>query len=103
MTDSPLTGAQKTYLRGQGQKLDATLKVGHGGLTPGFFIEFANQIKGEELVKVRFVGFERDKRALLCEEIAEKGQAALISAVGHTAVFYKENPTLTLRSIVFPD
>ena len=77
--------------------------MGQSGLTPGLFIEFANQIKTQELIKVRFVGFERDKRAELCDEIAAKAKATLIAAVGHTAVFYKENLELTCRSIVFPD
>ena len=103
MSDIALTGAQKTYLRGQGQKIDATLKVGHAGLTDGFFIEFANQIRSAELIKVRFVGIERDQRAAMGEEIAKRGKAALISAVGHTAVFYQENADMTRRSIVFPD
>ena len=39
MYEFPLTGAQKSFLRGLGQQLDATLKLGKGGLTPTFFAE----------------------------------------------------------------
>ena len=39
MYEFPLTGAQKSYLRGAGQTIDPGLKVGRGGLTPEFFAD----------------------------------------------------------------
>jgi len=38
MAEIPLTGAQRTRLRGLGQKLEPSLKVGKAGLTPAFFV-----------------------------------------------------------------
>lgn len=66
MYDFPLTGAQKTYLRGLGQRLDPTLKVGKSGLTPDFYKELQRALNASELVKLRFLGADRDERATLC-------------------------------------
>ena len=56
MENLPLTGAQKSKLRGLGQKLDATLKVGKDGLTPTFITELSRALRGHALIKLRSVG-----------------------------------------------
>jgi RNA-binding protein len=92
MYDFPLTGAQKSFLRGRGQTLEAALKVGRGGLTPAFFAELQKQLRAHELVKLRFLGAEREERAALCVQIADEGRCVCVGAVGHTALFYRQNP-----------
>ena len=102
MYNFPLTGGQKTYLRGLGQQLDPALKLGKGGLTPAFFAELQKQLKNHELVKLRFLGIERDERAALCEQIADEGRCVCVGAVGHTALFYRQNPDPAERQIALP-
>lgn len=102
MYEFPLTGAQKSFLRGLGQKLEPALKLGKGGLTPAFFGELQKQLRANELVKLRFLGAERDERATLCTQIADEGRCVFIGAVGHTALFYRRNPEPAERSIDLP-
>lgn len=102
MYEFPLTGAQKTFLRGLGQTLDPVLKIGKSGLTPAFYAELQKQLKLHELVKLRFLGAERDERAAFCTQIADEGRCIFISAVGHTALFYRQNPTPADRGIELP-
>lgn len=102
MYDFPLSGAQKTYLRGLGQQLEPALKLGKGGLTPTFFAELQKQLRQHELVKLRFLGAERDERAALCAQIADEGRCVCIGAVGHTALFYRQNPEPAERTIDLP-
>jgi RNA-binding protein len=83
------TPAQKAHLRGLGQLLDASVKVGKGGLTPGIFAEIGRQIGARELVKLRFAGIERDERSALCKQIAGKLSCACVGTVGNTALFYR--------------
>jgi RNA-binding protein len=100
--DQPiLTGAQKTLLRGLGQRLEPALKVGKGGLTPAFFIELQRHLGANELVKLRFLGSNRDEQAAFCVVIAETSQCTCVGAVGHTALFYQPNPTA--RRIALPE
>ena len=92
MDQPTLTGAQKSRLRGLGQQLDASLKLGKGGLTPAFFAELQRRFKANELIKLRFLGAARDERAALCSQIAEEGRCQCVGAVGHTALFYRPKP-----------
>jgi RNA-binding protein len=103
MYEFPLSGSQKTYLRGLGQRLDPTLKVGKSGLGPEFYKELQRCLNAEELIKIRFLGAERDERASLCNTIADEGRCICVGAVGHTALFFRQNPNPERRSIELPD
>jgi RNA-binding protein len=102
MYEFPLTGAQKSFLRGLGQSLQPALKVGKGGITAEFFRELQKQLRAHELVKLRFLGAERDERAALCDQIADEGRCLCIGSVGHTALFYRRNPEPAERQIDLP-
>lgn len=102
MYDFPLTGAQKTYLRGLGQRLDPALKVGRAGLTPEFYKELQRCLNGSELVKLRFLGADRDERVALCTQIADEGRCVCVGAVGNTALFYRQQPDVARRHIELP-
>ena len=102
MYDFPLSGAQKSFLRGLGQKLEPALKLGKGGLTPTFYIELQKQLRAHELVKLRFLGTERDERTALCAQIADEGRCVCVGSVGHTALFYRRNPEPAERSVDLP-
>jgi len=101
MDQPSLTGAQKTFLRGLGQRLEPAIKVGKGGLTPSFFDELQRHLRANELVKLRFLGSDRDEQAAFCVVIAETSQSACVGAVGHTALFYLPNPAA--RRISLPE
>ena len=102
MYDFPLTGAQKTHLRGLGQTLEPALKLGKAGLTPEFFKELQRQLNNHELIKLRYVGIERDERAALNDRIADEGRCLCVGAVGHTALFYRRQPDPARRAIELP-
>jgi RNA-binding protein len=102
MYDFPLTGAQKSFLRGLGQKLAPSLKLGKGGLSPAFLTELQNGLRAHELVKLRFLAVERGDRAELCEQIANEGRCVFVGAVGHTALFYRQHPEAAERTVQLP-
>ena len=102
MYDFPLTGAQKSFLRGLGQKLDATLKLGKGGLTPAFLTELQHGLRAHELIRIRLLGIERSEREELCTKIADEGRCVFVGAVGHTALFYRQHPEPAERGVQLP-
>lgn len=102
MYDFPLTGAQKTYLRGLGQRLEASLKIGRAGLTPAFFNELQRTLNANELIKLRFLGADRDERAALCAQIADEGRCVCVGTVGHTALFYRRQTDPQRRMVNLP-
>jgi RNA-binding protein len=91
MDASTLTGREKTRLRGLGQKLSPSLKIGKAGLTPAFLAELQRQFRGTELVKLRLLGVERAGKEPLCDQIAAEGRCTSLGAIGHTALFYRRN------------
>ena len=99
MENDTLTGAQKKYLRGLGQRLDPALKLGKSKLTPTFLSELQLQLRAHELVKIRFLGIERSERTALCDQIAIEGRCHFISTVGHTALFYREHADPEQRAL----
>ena len=99
MYDFPLTGAQKTFLRGVGQTLEASVKIGKGGLSPEFLKELNKHLNARELIKLRFVAADRDERAALATQIADEGRCVFVSSVGATALFFRQNPDPTKRVI----
>jgi len=99
MYDFPLTGAQKTFLRGLGQTMEPALKVGKGGLTDAFFKELQHHLNTRELVKLRFLGADRHERAELLDRLADEGRCVVAGAVGATALLYRQNPDPARRVI----
>ena len=53
-------------------------------------------------MKLRFLGTERDERAVLCAQIADEGRCVCVGAVGHTALFYRQHPEPAARKIELP-
>lgn len=92
MTAISLTGAQKVQLRGLGQKLSDSLRVGRHGPTPTLFSELNRQLATRELVKLRFEGTDREARAALCDRLAAETSCLCVGAVGHTALFWRPGP-----------
>jgi len=86
-----LTGAQKSRLRGLGQRMDPSVRVGKEGLTPAMLAEMRRQLSKSELVKLRFAGSPRDVRAALCLQLSESTGSVCVGSVGQTgqtALFY---------------
>ena len=56
------------------------------------FAELQKLLRVHELVKLRFLGADRDERAVLGKQIADEGRCVCVAAVGHIALFYRQNP-----------
>jgi RNA-binding protein len=84
-----LTGAQKSRLRGLGQTLADSLRIGRAGSTPALLAELDRQLGTRGLVKVRFENPDRDERAALCEALAAQASCLCVGAVGRTALFWR--------------
>jgi RNA-binding protein len=88
--------SEKAWLRGRGQLLEPLLRLGRQGVTPEFVTELNRLIDANELVKVKFVEF-KEERKTLAPKIAEQSNSELIGLVGHTALYYRQQPDATKR------
>ena len=87
-----LTGKQKKYLRGLGNRLETKVVVGHGGLSDNCLKNIDAILNKDEIAKVRLQpasGLDRHEAA---EKIAELTSSHLIKVFGSTILIYRENP-----------
>ena len=103
MSTLSLTGAQRTFLRGKGQLLQPSIKVGHGGLSEAVLGELDRHLVRAELVKVRFLDADRAQQAALCQEMNAKVPSAFLGSVGRTSLFYRPAADPSDRRIVLPE
>jgi RNA-binding protein len=94
-----LTGKQRRYLRGLGQRLAATLHVGVEGVTDAVVRQCDAQLEAHELIKVRVSENAPEDRHETAEALATRTRAHLAQVIGRTALLYrarKEEPTIVL-------
>lgn len=98
---SELSGKQRRYLRALGQRLAATLHVGHDGVTDAVVRQADAELEAQELIKVRVSENAPGSRHDVAEELARRTQAELAQVLGRTALLYrqrKEEPAIILPS-----
>jgi RNA-binding protein len=93
-----LTNKQIRKLKGLAQRLEPVLKVGKQGVTAGFIQSVTDVLGSHELIKLKFSEHKEEKHDL-SEKIAQETGSVLVTTVGHTSVFYRENPDPTRRKI----
>jgi RNA-binding protein len=98
-----LTGSQKSRLRGLGQRLEPSVRVGKEGLTAAILSELKRQLGARELVKLRFAGIPREERAALCPKLSEATGSAFVGAVGQTALFFIPSASPEAKTLVKAD
>ena len=93
-----LTNAQIARLKGQAQRLDATLKIGKQGLSEPFLQRVREALVHRELIKVKFDDF-KDQKKTLAPELAAKTESRLVTLIGNVAVLYRQNPDAEKRRV----
>jgi len=101
MTVPVLTGAQKSHLRSLGQTMGCSIAIGKEGVSRTVLIELKKLFGHHELVKVK-LNAERDERPKLCAQIAAETGSIEAGSVGKTALFFRQHPDPTVRTINLP-
>lgn len=83
-----LSPSEKRRLKGAAQNIEPVLKVGKNGITAALIASVDEALNQHGLIKIRFVEFKEEKKAM-AEEIAAASGSALVQVVGHVAVFYR--------------
>jgi RNA-binding protein len=96
-----LTERQRKHLRGLAHPLNPVILVGGGGVTEGVIAETDRALHDHELIKVKVRGAERADRDAMLARLAGATRSALVTRIGHVAVFYRPRPGNP--KIVIPD
>ncbi len=93
-----LKGSEKKELRGLAHGLKPLVQVGKKGVTGELVASVDLALGDHELIKVRFLEFKGEKKAL-SQEIAEKTGSELVGLIGNIAVFFRQHPDPAKRKI----
>lgn len=98
---SELSAAQRKHLRGLAHSLAPAVQVGKQGLTETVLRSLDEALSARELVKVKFVALNEEKREIAAEIDARLGSAC-VGTIGHVAILYREHPDPEKRRIKLP-
>lgn len=85
---STLTGAQRKSLRGMAHGFKPLVQLGKSGLNEGLLANLDQALEQHELVKMRFLDFKDEKKAL-CNEISARLRCDVVGLIGHIAIFFR--------------
>jgi RNA-binding protein len=85
---TPLTNAEKRALKARAQRLDAVVKLGHGGMSEAFLKSLDAALAQHGLVKMKFSDHKEEKKTL-APQIAAQTRSVLVAQVGNVAVFFR--------------
>lgn len=89
-----LTSRQRAELRAEAHHLQASVQIGHQGVTPTLLQTLDDALRTRELVKVQLGrNAELDLRDAARELAAATG-ADVVQVIGRTTTLYRENPEL---------
>ena len=98
-----LTQGERKQLRGLGHELRPLIHVGKEGLTDAVVRELDKALGAHELVKVKFLGADREQVRGFREAIEERLGCVVAGAVGHMALLFRQQPDAKKRRIELPE
>ena len=87
-----LTPRERAHLKARAHALEPRVQIGHGGLTDAVAGEIDRALEAHELVKVKILDGDRDKREAIGEAICERADAAFVQRVGKVLVIWRPKP-----------
>jgi RNA-binding protein len=77
--------------------MEASLKIGKGGLSAAFIESLNTELDRHELVKAKFVEHKEQRKAL-APQLAEQTGSHLVTLIGNVAVLYRRNETKNVHA-----
>lgn len=87
-----LSKTQIRFLKSHAHHLQPVVLLGSNGLTEAVQKEINLALDSHELIKVKLGQLPDDEQQTMIEEINAKQHSELVQKIGHTAVFYRQNP-----------
>jgi putative YhbY family RNA-binding protein len=87
-----LTPSERRALRAQAHHLHPIIMIGDAGVTPGVLKEIDLALKNHELIKIRVLGEDRERRHGFVPEICAALDAAPVQHIGKILVIFRPRP-----------
>jgi RNA-binding protein len=86
-----MKGKQKAWLKKKAHNMPVNVMIGDKGITESLVKSMEDNLQANELVKISISHPDRDVRKQMSEELANKTNSIVISIIGKTTIFYREN------------
>jgi RNA-binding protein len=96
-----LSTNQRQWLRKTAHDLRPITQIGKNGLTEHVVQAVSEALAAHELIKVKFLDHQ-DQRRALSDTLAEETGSELVGIIGNVAILYREQPDRERRKIVLP-
>jgi RNA-binding protein len=96
-----LDSQQRKYLSAEASKGAVVVQLGKGGPTEAFSTQLKAHLAVHELVRVRFVDHQDDRKEIAAQ-LAADTESDLVRVIGHTALFFRANPDPEKRRFLLP-
>jgi putative YhbY family RNA-binding protein len=90
-----LTPAEGRALRARAHHLDPIIMIGEAGLTAAVLNEIDIALKSHELIKIRILGEDRERRTRFIGEICTALDASPVQQIGKVLAVYRPRPEQT--------
>jgi RNA-binding protein len=97
-----INSSQRQHLKALAHGLDPICFVGKGGLTGAVIQSIVTAFNTNELLKVKFIDFKKEKKELSAK-IEAATESNLVGIIGNIATFYREHPEKEKRRITLPE
>ena len=87
-----LTSAERRALRAKAHHLHPVIMIGDAGLTPAVLKEIDIALKSLELIKIRVLGEDRERRESMAGEICAALDARPVQQIGKMLVVFRPRP-----------
>lgn len=92
MSELALTRDERLQLRARAHHLDPVVLLGAAGLTEAVVKETDRALTAHELIKVRIPGDDREERAVIGLQLADRLGAARVQVIGKLLVLFRPRP-----------
>ncbi|MFO7171295.1 MAG: YhbY family RNA-binding protein [Chloroflexota bacterium] len=96
-----LSSGQRQWLRRLAHDLRPVVQIGKNGLTEHVVAAVDQALLGSELIKVKFLEHQDQRRQLTATLVEETG-STLVALIGGVAILYRRHPDPERREIVLP-
>lgn len=86
-----LTARQRKYLKGLAHPLQPVVYIGQNGVSDSVLNEVNQTLHARELIKIRIRCDDQLEFKNLSDQLADKADANLVQAIGHTVVLYRQS------------
>ena len=97
-----MTGKERAALRGEANRVSATVHVGHQGANDSAVKSLDDVLRTHELVKVALSKNVEVTPKELARQLATATRSEVIQVIGRTATFYRHNPEIKHKHGVPP-